>query len=246
MVRKFFLAFFSAVLFNIAANAGNCKPVHEFENGVCLTSFNVTVEEPGDYYLGAWTIPVQLVDGSFEEYQIVVNKVNTGKYLTFSNGDWQSSISNSIYLKKGTNVISFAGGSILFPNVSDIKVSKSIEDAGFSNDAYSSYQKNALEEIPDMNIDSISIALPQEQEYVAFNDNLKFLVTEDNQIILNAAYDGVVTVKFVSAENGRLMAKEKYSCAKGKNVLLFGAMPNGVYLVIVEMGGLISTKKFLK
>lgn len=108
-----------------------------------LTSFFVDAEQAGEYYLSCWMLGGEYSDGNFSSFDVSVNEKNIGKMIA-TKSNWQSVRINTetVFLQKGANVISFTTNIPEIPNIEFIKLASTQESATISSLHYDNSLRN--------------------------------------------------------------------------------------------------------
>lgn len=109
------------------------------------TNFELTVPSSGYYYVNFWLLPVELADGSFSPFKILINGSDAGQIIP-AKGNWQSiglPDNAKIYLLGGSNIISVVAGLPIVPEVEFLRVSEIAGQAVISSAAYDAYLSEA-------------------------------------------------------------------------------------------------------
>lgn len=131
------------------------KPSKSFRGSQSYTRFDFDVKEAGDYYVSFWTLPSPNRDGSFREYEVVVNGNELPCKIVPSKNDWHSVTLDdlgAISFPKGINSIVIVGEVPDVPMVEHVKLSKTKLDPQVESRNYISYK----EEIEDSQLQQMS------------------------------------------------------------------------------------------
>lgn len=117
----------------------------EVLGGRSYTTFEVDAPSAGSYYLNAWLMPVQLADGNYSRYDVLVNGVRiSGKIAPASDG-WQSIglSTGKVTLKKGKNTVSVVANAPEIAQIEHIRLSPQKAKVAISSLKYDNFYQEA-------------------------------------------------------------------------------------------------------
>lgn len=158
------------------------KPISTVIKNNSITSFNANIEQAGEYYLSCWMLGGKHSNGDYSSYDVAVNGVAVGK-VNATKANWQSCKLNTetITLKKGENIISFATTIPEIPNIEFIKLSSTKDAANIpsinydnrlanikANSTVMTYDINPIEldTFPTVNAQSLIVDLYAKYKYL--------------------------------------------------------------------------------
>ena len=161
-IKLYCIGFFMLVCFNITLSQdneifnvkifqdsdkrfGSCNIIKSYNNVIAdfaYQTFEIHVNETGEYFLNAWALGAFTKDGVLQ-YEVYVDdsKSPVGK-LNMKKANWQTAgleSGKSIYLTSGDHTISFKCPIPNVPMVEFIRISKTEQDAHISSTEYDDY-----------------------------------------------------------------------------------------------------------
>lgn len=147
-------------------------------------TFEVYVEEAGEYYCEFWLLPAKYTDGSYTTFHVYSNGEPAGR-ISPSDGNWQSrglDQNETISLVNGLNRITIGTVDPEIPAVESVRIAADASKAIISSEAYDSFLMKA----EDHTMEAIDTSVDSQTD--AFISNVSLIQTFDDVPLQYAFY----------------------------------------------------------